>query len=116
MYKRQVYYNGLFSHYDSYLPQRHATHFDVYVHEDGPNEWVLQKEIDTGLTPGMQRKVNQALHKRWKLENELDRELNAAGIITYYDSGDKTYVSVQKHREQMLARGMSQETLDRIFS
>ena len=56
--------------YDSYLPLRHGKHFDVYVGQDTTARHVMQRELQTGLTPGMQAKIAKHQEEIWKLEQQ----------------------------------------------
>lgn len=44
------------SSYDSYLPQKYAEYFDVYLCEDSDQMHALQVELETGMTSSMQRR------------------------------------------------------------
>lgn len=56
--------------YDSYLPMRYGTSFDVYVGQDTQARYVLQRELQTGLTPGMQAKIARLQTEIFKIEME----------------------------------------------
>ena len=64
--------------YDSYLPIRYGTHFDVYVRQDTTAEYKMRRELDTGLTPGQQRKADNAEHRlleaKWKERSALQEQ------------------------------------------
>ena len=47
------------SAYYSYLPIRHGSRFDVYVHRDTTGEWMMQRELDTGLSQGQLRYIDR---------------------------------------------------------
>ena len=66
--------------YDSYLPQRHANRFDVYIHRDRTAEWMMQRELDTGLTPGQLRSIDKANDAIRLAEFEEMKKLNAQGL------------------------------------
>jgi len=70
--------------YDSYLPMRHATHFDVYVQDDD-KAYQLVQEIRYGITPGMRTKIEDQAAKLWKLENEFSHEMHQAGFYKFND-------------------------------
>lgn len=61
--------------YYSYLPQRHATHFDVYVGEDTNAMHIMRRELKTGMTASQQRKhddlIYQARRIEWKGRDKL---------------------------------------------
>jgi len=61
--------------YYSYLPQRHATHFDVYVGEDTHAMSIMRRELKTGMTASQQRKhddlIYQARRIEWKGRDQL---------------------------------------------
>ena len=101
--------------YDSYLPQRHGTRFDVYVHHDSTAEWMMRRELDTGLTPGQLRRIDQAQDELRAHEAELDRELRDNGVCVYYDTNGKQYQSLERRIEEMRDRGMSEETIKRLY-
>ena len=77
--------------YDSYLPKRYGTHFDVYVRQDMTAEYKMRREIDTGLTIGQQRKVDESEDRlnrvRWKERSDLQEQ----GIV--YNWIQKTYTT-----------------------
>ena len=56
--------------YDSYLPMRHGKTYDIYVGQDTTARYVMQRELQTGLTPGMQAKIAKHQEEIWKLEQE----------------------------------------------
>lgn len=56
--------------YDSYLPIRHGKTFDVYVGTDETARYVMQRELQTGLTPGMQAKINRLQNEIWDIQQE----------------------------------------------
>ena len=62
--------------YYSYLPQRHGTHFDIYAGEDSSNQYYLNREIDTGMTPGQLRRHDnlQAQMRRLEMDARLQKQ------------------------------------------
>ena len=56
--------------YYSYLPQRHATHFDVYVGEDTNAMGIMRRELKTGMTASQQRKHDDLLYQARRIEWE----------------------------------------------
>ena len=54
--------------YDSYLPQRHATHYDVYVGQDDHNQRLLVEELETGMTQGELAKKRKLQEQIWRLD------------------------------------------------
>lgn len=54
--------------YDSYLPLQFGKTFDVYVGQDSHARYVMQRELQTGLTPGMQAKIAKLQEQIWKIE------------------------------------------------
>ena len=60
---------------DSNLNHRFAEEFDVYIHRSNEMEDSLRTEIDTGQSPGVQRKIEKLKHKIWDLEQEARREM-----------------------------------------
>ena len=60
----------LHSNADSNLNHRFAEEFDVYVHHDRHALDKLRHEIETGQTPGVQRKIEKLKNKIWRLEYE----------------------------------------------
>lgn len=45
-----------------------ATHFDIYAGEDTEKMYQLQRELDTGLTPGQLRQLDKANEKARTIE------------------------------------------------
>ena len=62
--------------YDSYLPMRHGEYFDVYVGTDTTAAYIMQRELQTGLTPGMQAKIDRHQAEIWKIQQEGRDRLN----------------------------------------
>ena len=64
--------------YYSYLPQRHATHFDVYVGEDTNAMYIMRRELKTGMTASQQRKHDDLLYQarriEWKGRDQLHKK------------------------------------------
>ena len=60
---------------DSNLNHRFAEEFDVYVHRSREMEDSLKTEIETGQSPGVQRKIEKLKHKIWDLERQARREM-----------------------------------------
>ena len=60
---------------DSNLNHRFAEEFDVYVHRSNEMEDSLRTEIDTGQSPGVQRKIGKLKNKIWDLEQQARREM-----------------------------------------
>ena len=56
--------------YDSYLPIRHGETFDIYVDQDKTATYVMQRELQTGQTPGEQAKINRLQNEIWKITAE----------------------------------------------
>lgn len=54
--------------YYSYLPQRHATHFDIYVGEDTNAMHIMRREIKTGMTASQQRKHDDLMYQARRIE------------------------------------------------
>jgi len=67
--------------YQSYLPQRHATHFDVYVQDDSYAEYQWNRELETGLSPGQLKKADAAQHEIWKKQWEVRDRLRGSDIV-----------------------------------
>lgn len=67
--------------YYSYLPQRHATHFDVYVGEDTNAMHIMRRELKTGMTASQQRKHDDLLYQARRIEWEGRDQL----LIKDYD-------------------------------
>ena len=70
--------------YDSYLPMRHATHFDVYVQQDDKAYQLIQ-ELRYGITPGVRAKIDEQCQKIWDLENEFSHQMHQAGFYKFND-------------------------------
>jgi len=100
--------------YQSYLPQRHATHFDVYFREDIYNNDILRQEIETGLTSAQQRKVAQARYEVMLAEMEAAKKLREAGIVTVHTPNGKEYTTVEQQIADLRAVGVSEETIERM--
>ena len=66
--------------YDSYLPIRHGTRFDVYVHRDTTGEWMMQRELDTGLSQGQLRYIDRERDELRKQEWEMRKKFQAQGF------------------------------------
>ena len=96
--------------YDSYLPIRHGVRYDVYVHRDTTAEWMMQREFDTGLTPGQLKRLDRELNEFRKQEWEMHRRLREKGI--HRDNGE--YMSKAKRIVSMLDRGIPGHIIDRI--
>lgn len=62
--------------YDSYLPMRHGESFDVYVGRDTTAAYIMQRELQTGLTPGMQARIDRHQAEIWKIQQEGRNRLN----------------------------------------
>ena len=45
--------------YDCSLPHRYALHFDVYLLQDTTGNHILKREIETGQSPSVQRKIDK---------------------------------------------------------
>ena len=56
--------------YDSYLPMRYGTSFDVYVGRDTTAAYRMQRELQTGLTPGMQAKIDRLQGEIWDIQQQ----------------------------------------------
>ena len=54
--------------YDSYLPMKYATYFDVYVGPDTHAEYMFRDQIENNLTPGEQAKINEIQKEIWEKE------------------------------------------------
>lgn len=62
--------------YDSYLPMRHGESFDIYVGRDTTAAYIMQRELQTGLTPGMQARIDRLETEIWKIQQEGRDKLN----------------------------------------
>jgi len=54
--------------YDSYLPKKYATYFDVYVGPDTHAEYMFRDQIENDLTPGEQARINEIQKEIWEKE------------------------------------------------
>ena len=63
---------------DSNLNHKFAEEFDVYVHHDRHALDKLKHEIETGQTPGVQRKIEKLKNKIWRLEYNAKNDKLAA--------------------------------------
>ena len=113
-YANPSHYSGRFGHYDSYLPQKHATHFDVYFREDTHNNWRLQEEQETGLKPGQQALISKLATEKWALDREHSDKLRAAGIVRITKDGRSTEMTIAKYKDQLRAEGLPESTIERI--
>jgi len=100
--------------YDSYLPQKHATHFDVYFREDSHNNHVLREEMRTGLTSSQQSKVHEATGDLMRLELNMRAMLRKQGISWTYVDGQEMYVTTEKKIELLRAAGVPEASLERM--
>ena len=64
--------NGKILHFnaDSCLQHQYATHFDVYVMIDRTNHAILEREIETGNTPGEMKRIDDLKMKIYAIETE----------------------------------------------
>lgn len=109
-----TWYSGRYGQYDSYLPQKHATHFDVYYRVDTHADSKLALEMETGLTPGQQAKVDSAMYDQMMFESAMNQELRAAGIVWSYENGRKVYISKEKQIQNLRAAGVSEAAIERM--
>ena len=98
--------------YDSYLPIRHGTRFDVYVHRDTTGEWMMQRELDTGLTPGQLRRVDRERDELRKQEWEMHKRLQAQGLYEY----DGVWVSKEIAIKYDRANGLPEHWIERKYN
>lgn len=54
--------------YQSYLPQRFAQYFDVYVNEDTQAKYFYRREYETGLSMSELRKLDKLESQVWQLK------------------------------------------------
>lgn len=101
--------------YDSYLPQRHADRFDVYIHRDTTAERMMQRELDTGLTSGQLRKIDAAENAVRLAEFEQMKALREQGIYTVHTRFGIEYQSREQRIEELRARGISESTIERLI-
>ena len=76
----------LHSNADSNLNHRFAEEFDVYVHHDRHALDKLKHEIETGQTPGVQRKIEKLKNKIWRLEFEAKNQTAVANKLASHGS------------------------------
>lgn len=98
--------------YDSYLPIRHGTHFDVYVHRDTTAEWMMRRELDTGLTPGQLKRLDDEQNALRNAEWAMHQRLREAGI--YQDSMTDGHISKEKYIEALYDRGLPEAYIKRM--
>ena len=98
--------------YDSYLPLRHGTHFDVYVHRDTTAEWMMQREVDTGLSQGQLRRVDRERDELRKQEWEMRKRLQAQGLWEY----DGVWVSKETAIKYDRANGFPEHWIERKYN
>ena len=85
--------------YDSYLPQRHGDRFDVYLHRDSTAEWMMQREIDTGLTQGQLKRLDRERDELRKQEWEMHSRLRDAGMYTVEGEYVSREVAIKHDRD-----------------
>ena len=109
-------YDGkpLHSNADCCLNHEFATRYDVYVTEDSTNNHMLQRELDTGLTPGQLRTIDKSNNELRLRELEEDMRLNSIGIISRYRDGQKIYMSKEKYIEQLRSDDIPESYIARI--
>ena len=56
--------------YDSFLPHKYASYFDVYVGSDSHNNYYLRQEIDTGLTRKEMDKIQDLESEKNKIKSK----------------------------------------------
>ena len=100
------------SAYYSYLPIRHGSRFDVYVHRDTTGEWMMQRELDTGLTPGQLRRVDRERDELRKQEWEMHKRLQAQGLYEY----DGVWVSKETAIKYDRANGFPEHWIERKYN
>ena len=101
--------------YDSYLPQRHANRFDVYIHRDRTAEWMMQRELDTGLTPGQLRSIDKANDAIRLAEFEEMKKLQEAGLYKVHTVDGVQWQTREMRIEELRDRGVSETTIARMY-
>lgn len=80
--------------YDSSLPHKYATYFDVYVHTDWTNQRVLETEIQEGLTASQQAAIAKAGYEEAMFKAQQAKLLREKyGIVSYYSKDGVKYES-----------------------
>ena len=95
--------------YDSYLPMRHATHFDVYVQDDD-KAYLLVEELRTGIAPGVRAKINQQQAKIWEIEHEFNHQMHQAGFYMF----DGKWMTRDKAADAMEEEGYPDIFVERV--
>ena len=62
--------------YDSYLPVRHGQTFDIYVDQDKTATYSMQRELQTGQTPGEQKKLDRLQNEIWDITFQARKRIN----------------------------------------
>jgi hypothetical protein len=113
-YDYTAWQSGRYGQYDSYLPQRHATHFDVYFREDTHNNGALQVEQETGLRPGQQALIHKLDTEKWQLEMAQRETLRKNGVVSVREDGRETYLTIDAYKDKMRANGVPESIIDRL--
>ena len=95
--------------YDSYLPMRHGTRFDVYIQADD-KAYQLKEEIRYGITPGIRAKLNQQSRARMELEVEHYKSMRAHGFYQY----NNQWMTLEAAAEAMLEDGLPEQYIARV--
>ena len=101
--------------YDSYLPARHGDRYDVYVHRDTTSEYMMQRELDTGLSPGQLRKIDAAENEVRLAEFEQMKKLNAQGLYKVHTVDGVQWQTREQRIEELRDRGISETTIARMY-
>ena len=71
--------------YDSYLPMRYGTHFDVYIQRDD-KIYELLNELRTGLRPGDRAALKKFEREEWNLQAKHNKMMEDRGLYKYAGS------------------------------
>ena len=100
--------------YDSYLPIRHGSHYDVYVHRDSTAEDMMQRELDTGLKPGQLKRLDAEQNALRLEETRMFQRLRDQGIHATYTPEGLKFESREKRIKDLRDRGISEATIERL--
>lgn len=95
--------------YDSYLPMRHGTHFDIYIQDDD-KAYKLKTELRHGLTPGVQARLEQQRAEQLKLEWAHNKEMHDRGFYEYAGQ----WMTRDRAADAMEREGLPKSWTDRI--
>ena len=84
--------------YDSYLPMRYGTRFDVYIQQDD-KAYLLKEELKYGLKPGDQAILNKQFAETWQLEAAQRQEMYDRGLVMYRKQWYRKDIAIQMMKD-----------------